>query len=232
MRMSLMTAEPSLARRLPRAELESARESVTIARMSVPVGEWNPPREPHPRHLGFLMLEGLILRDVCVARDWSSEILSRGDLLRPWLEDSASFVAARWQVLEEVEFAVLDPAATVQIGRFPDLVDELVDRAMRRSRAMAVHALIEGVHRIDERILLLFWHLAEQHGKRVDGQIEVPLRLSHSHLSRLVGARRPTVTTALGALAGEGKLIRLDDGGWAVRGEPPVPGSLADGNDT
>jgi len=32
-----------------------------------------------------------------------------------------------------------------------------------------------------------------------------------------VGARRPTVTTALGVLHHAGDVVRTDDGGWLVR---------------
>ena len=39
-------------------------------------------------------------------------------------------------------------------------------------------------------------------------------------LADLVGARRPTVSTALGKLAASGELLRLPDGSWLLTGEP------------
>jgi Crp-like helix-turn-helix protein len=48
----------------------------------------------------------------------------------------------------------------------------------------------------------------------------VPLVLPHRVIAQLVGARRPTVSTALGRLAGEGTLTRLADGTWLLRGHP------------
>jgi hypothetical protein len=37
----------------------------------------------------------------------------------------------------------------------------------------------------------------------------------------MVGARRPSVTTALGQLISRGEIERRPDGGWLLRGEPP-----------
>jgi CRP/FNR family cyclic AMP-dependent transcriptional regulator len=39
----------------------------------------------------------------------------------------------------------------------------------------------------------------------------------------MVGARRPSVTTALGQLIARGELERRADGGWVLRGSPPEP---------
>jgi CRP/FNR family cyclic AMP-dependent transcriptional regulator len=59
-----------------------------------------------------------------------------------------------------------------------------------------------------------------------DGVI-VPLALTHRILGQLVGARRPTVSTALSELAERGELVRRADGSWLLRGEPPDAESLA-----
>ena len=50
--------------------------------------------------------------------------------------------------------------------------------------------------------------------------IAVPLALSHRLIGELVGARRPTVSTALAELARDGQLVRRDDGTWLLTGEP------------
>jgi hypothetical protein len=48
----------------------------------------------------------------------------------------------------------------------------------------------------------------------------VPLALSHRMLAQLVGARRPTVSTACGELARRGEVLRAADGTWLLTGEP------------
>jgi hypothetical protein len=49
----------------------------------------------------------------------------------------------------------------------------------------------------------------------------VPLALTHRILGQLVGARRPTVSTALSELAERQELVRRGDGSWLLRGDPP-----------
>ena len=44
---------------------------------------------------------------------------------------------------------------------------------------------------------------------------------------QLVGARRPTVSTALSELAEREELTRRPDGSWLLRGDPPDAESLA-----
>jgi CRP-like cAMP-binding protein len=51
--------------------------------------------------------------------------------------------------------------------------------------------------------------------------IVVPLPLGHQRLADLVGAHRPSVTTALGELVRSGALSRREDGNWLLHGAPP-----------
>ena len=50
--------------------------------------------------------------------------------------------------------------------------------------------------------------------------VAIPLTLSHRMLGQLVGARRPTVSTAIGELAERGELVRRADGTWLLKGDP------------
>jgi CRP/FNR family transcriptional regulator, cyclic AMP receptor protein len=43
----------------------------------------------------------------------------------------------------------------------------------------------------------------------------------------MVGARRPSVTTALGQLIARGDIERRPDGGWILHGQPPEPRAAA-----
>jgi CRP/FNR family transcriptional regulator, cyclic AMP receptor protein len=189
--------------------------------VELPVGEWLPPSDqPEPRHLGYLLLRGLIVREVCIAGAWSVELLDRGDLLRPWMEDAASFVDAYWRVLEPASLIPLDERIT-GAGDCGDLIEELVDRAMRRSRSMAVHAAISATRRVGDRLLLLLWHVAERRGHRSPDGVQIHLPVTHETLAHLVGARRPSVTTALRRLEDRQLLARPGPGEWVLRGEPP-----------
>ena len=220
MRIPLIDADPSLLGELDPVAAEDAR-GIQVGVSEIPAAPWFPPMHERPGELGWLLAGGLLLREVSIDRDWAGEIISEGDLIRPWLEDPSSFVKSRWEALTPVRLAHLDRHASGQIAAVPQLVDVLTARTIRRIRTLAAHAVIGGVHRIDQRLLLLFWHLAERRGEMAEGKAVVPIRLTHAHLARLVGARRPTVTTALGSLQRAGAVTRLPDGSWELSGEPP-----------
>ena len=80
---------------------------------------------------------------------------------------------------------------------------------------------------MDRRLKALFWHLAERWGRVSGDGVIVPLALTHRILGQLVGARRPTVSTALSELAEREELTRRPDGSWLLRGDPPDADSLA-----
>ena len=221
-RTLLLDADPSLSRALPASERERARHAIVVEVRTVESGPWVPDRsDPGPNHLGLMVLEGVLSRELLVGGASSIELLHQGDLLRPWQEDTASFCDASWRCLTRVSVAALDGPASQAICRYPALVSLLVERAMRRSRSLAVHAAIETIVGLDRRLLLLFWHLAEHWGRRGPDGVLVPLALTHETLANLVGARRPSVTAALNELARAGTIERRDGQGWVLHGDPP-----------
>jgi hypothetical protein len=62
---------------------------------------------------------------------------------------------------------------------------------------------------------------------RGDGVL-LPLDLSHQLLGTLIGARRPTVSTALAALAQRQAITRHPDG-WLLQHERPTAAHSSDG---
>jgi CRP-like cAMP-binding protein len=91
---------------------------------------------------------------------------------------------------------------------------------MQRSRTLVVNMAIAHYPRIDRRLLMLMWHLADRWGRVTPDGIRVPLRLTHQQLADLVASRRPSVTSGLHRLVEEGRLSRLGDD-WLLHGEPP-----------
>jgi CRP-like cAMP-binding protein len=61
---------------------------------------------------------------------------------------------------------------------------------------------------VDVRVLAYLWHLADRFGVVLPGAVRLDIPLTHAVLARLVGARRPTVTTALQRLIQLGYLRR------------------------
>jgi CRP/FNR family transcriptional regulator, cyclic AMP receptor protein len=219
----LLEADPGLRAALSRAQMEAVG-GIFVDVQRLEPGDWTPDRrQPPPGHLGLLLLDGLMSRELVISRGTGLELLTAGDLLRPWQEDAASFDEARWRVLEPVTIAELGPGAATQIALVPALVEVMVSRVMQRCRSLAALAAIQSITGLEDRLLALFWHLAERDGHRTDQGVFVPIVLTHRILAQLIGARRPSVTVALRKLSDEGLLVRLDGEGWLLSGDPPVP---------
>ncbi|HEY7266710.1 MAG TPA: helix-turn-helix domain-containing protein [Solirubrobacterales bacterium] len=226
MKTRLLEADPDLARNLSPDVVAAVSPHLVADVLELPAGDWLPERaEPHPGHLGYLVLDGLILRRTEINNARSGELISQGDLIRPWLEEPISFSNFEWRIMEPARLAVLDRRVGVRLCTRPELSAALLDRLTLRTRSLAIHAATENMRGLEDRLLALFWHLAERWGRREDENVVVPIRLTHETLSLLVGARRPSVTTALGALADAGALERREDGDWILHGLPPAVGT-------
>jgi CRP-like cAMP-binding protein len=223
MKTRLLEADPDLARNLPADDVKAISPHLVADVLELSAGDWLPERaEPHPGHLGYLVLDGLILRRTEINGARSGELISQGDLIRPWLEEPISFSNFEWRVMEPARLAVLDRRVGVRLCSRPELSAALLDRLTLRTRSLAIHAATENMRGLEDRLLALFWHLAERWGRRELEGVVVPIHLTHETLSLLVGARRPSVTTALGALAQRGVLERREDGEWVLHGLPPA----------
>jgi CRP/FNR family transcriptional regulator, cyclic AMP receptor protein len=224
--ISLIDADPELGDLLAPEERERARrETLTRLRRLAP-GEWNVAEsvEPESHHRGFLIVDGLISREVEVLGRRCVELLGSGDVIRPWSwDEEGSHVKAEvgWIALEPSRMAVLDHRLVTRITPWPQLGLELVSRGTRRAHALAVSLAIAHHQRVDDRLRLTLWHLAERWGKVLPDGIAMPLPLSHQRLADLVGARRPAVTTAMGELTRAGLLSRREDKTWVLHGPPP-----------
>jgi CRP/FNR family transcriptional regulator, cyclic AMP receptor protein len=221
----LLDLDPDLGQFLDGPRLEDARRQLLVRVRRIGTGPWNTARlsVADAGHLGLLVLDGVLSREVLAADVISTELIGPGELLRPWqiAPDAALLrVSARWSVLADTRVAVLDRRLAGQLGAFPEIFSLLAERMTARTQRLAVTQAISQLNRVDQRLLTLFWHLAERWGRMTANGVAIPLTLSHRMLSQLVGARRPTVSTALGELARAGEIIRLDDGSWLLTGDP------------
>ena len=217
-RVRLLDADPGLGEGLPPEVELDAREQLVAEVLVLRRGEWRPPGDEPDGHLGYLILDGLLTREVTVGKSRSVELLNVGDLLRPWQEDPSSYSTSRWAALDDVTLAVLAPAVAHRLARHPQMVGLLVERTMCRARNLAVHWAIANTVGLETRILMLFRHLAERWGKVTPEGVAVPLGITHQMVADLVGARRPSATTAIVRLADAGTLRRTPEGGWLLPG--------------
>jgi CRP/FNR family transcriptional regulator, cyclic AMP receptor protein len=226
MAISIVDADPDLADLLSEGELARARREALARVQRLSPGQWDAAdaHEPAEHHRGFLVIDGLLSRTVNVLGRHCVELVGHGDVMRPWSWDEVgSHVRAEvgWTVLEPTSLAVLDHAFVLRIVPWPQLGLELFNRGTRRAHHLAVALAIAHHQRVDDRLRLTLWHLAERWGRVTRDGIVVPLPLSHQRLADLVGAQRQSVTTALGELTRDGSVSRRDEGHWVLHGEPP-----------
>src|SRR3954447_7374576 len=222
----LLEAQPDLGDGLAPEDEAQARRHVVALLDGVEVGPWDPSKRygEDPAFFGLLVVDGMFARDVELGGRRCSELLGPGDLLRPWEYDEGDTASvpseAAWSVLEPSRVAVLDGRFARVACRYPELVARLLGRTLRRSRWLAILLTISSMPRVDARVQALFWHLADRWGHVTLDGVVVPVRLTHDMIGRLVGAHRPSVTTALSELSRAQRIERLPHG-WLLRGDPP-----------
>jgi hypothetical protein len=224
--ISIVDADPDLAELLDEDDVQRARREALARVHHLSTGAWDvvAAYQADVHHRGYLIIDGLLSRDVDVLGRSCVELLGPGDVMRPWRwDDEGSHVQAEvgWTVLEPTRLAVLDHGLVVRIVPWPQLGVELFNRGTRRAHHLAVALAIAHHQRVDDRLMLTLWHLAERWGRVHTDGVVLPLPLGHQRLADLVGAHRPTVTTALGELARAGSLSRRDNGDWVLHGSPP-----------
>lgn len=197
------------------------RRVASVLVFEAPVGECDLRRwfDPAAESLGLLLLDGVIAFDVCVGSRTATELIGAGDLLQPWSNGDEQLIERipAWRVLMPTRVAVLDAAFTERVRPWPQVTKALLRRAGRRARDLDVQRAIASQPRLEVRLALLFWHLAERWGRVEPGGIHVSLPLTHSLLGRLAGAERPSISHALARLADAG-LVTGAAGHWHLHG--------------
>lgn len=213
----VLLSDPDLASGLDDRRLRRAQQECIAERVIVDSGVWRPEEaegEAARGGIGLLILDGLLVRRVGARGRYGAELLGPGDLLRPWEqdgEDSTLPFETSFHVIERLALAILDLRATARMAPYPEVIGALVGRAMQRARHDVVNMAITHYPRIDRRLLLLLWHLADRWGRVTPDGIRIPMRLTHTLLADLVAARRPSVTTAFAQLEQEGHLSRHEN---------------------
>jgi hypothetical protein len=222
--IALLDAEPELAEGLNPQELKAAGRVLAVPVRALAPGPWEPTAgfSGVVPVIGLLIVDGILTRDIVFAGRTTTELLGAGDLLRPW-DDDVQFDAlpfkASWHVHEAAQVAILDTRVAMAAGRWPPIATALGARHVRRARTLAFQRAIAQLPRVEDRLLVLMWALAERWGRVGPRGVRVPLNLPHRTLATLIGARRPSVTTALTGLSRAGLVERTGDG-WLLHGDP------------
>ena len=223
-RFPLLDLDPDLGALVREEVRDACRRELDVEVHRLPQGPWAAGGEhADAEHAGLLLIDGVIARDVVVSDTVSTELVGPGDVVRPWsLQESPGLLQAtiRWTALTDVRVGVLDRWFAGRLARWPEVNVALLDRLNERTHRLATTQAISQLNRVDRRLLSLFWHLAERWGRMTPEGVAIPLTLSHRMLGQLVGARRPTVSSAIGELATRDELVRREDGTWLLKGNP------------
>jgi len=226
--VAVLRLDPDLGAGLPESERAAAAESCVARGLEIPRGDWDAAEtrqsDGSPAGFGLLALSGILCRRVVQGRHYGAELVGPGDLMRPWDQIggwSTIPTEPSWTVLQPARVAVLDTAFVRRAAPFPAIAEALTRRALQRSRYLAVLIAIVGQRRIETRLTMLFWHLADRFGRMRGEWIEVPVPLTHGLIAELVAARRPSVSSALSRLDEQGILTRSGNC-WQLRGSVPA----------
>lgn len=225
-RVSVLDVEPALCDGLDPASMPSAARLASAATWTLSRGRWQ--SEPwmfeSRGSLGLIVLDGLIARQVLVGDMEAVELVGPGDVLRPWAEidrEIAQQISESWIVTRSARLALLDRSFAVSISAWPEIAANIADRIAMRVGWMALFSAIQGIRRVDERLLAILWSYADRWGRVTPGGVLLELELTHRLLAGVIGARRPSVTTALRALEDSGALTRRRDRSWLLHGQRP-----------
>ena len=213
----VLEIEPDLGADLDPAAFASARHELVAPIDELPwttrSGNWGFAKGDV--RLGVLLVGGLLMREVRMLDTSSAELLGAGDLLWPADGDGEHTLPVvadvAWTALTPVRAAPLGDAFLSAACRYPDVVARLMGKAVARAKALALHDAVTNLRHVETRLLVQFWHLAERWGKVGPDGVTIVLPVTHELLAKLVGAARPSVSTALGGLAARGLLTREGD---------------------
>jgi len=222
--VSVLRLDPDLGAAVAEKRRDLAVRSCVAELLEIPRGDWQVDGlKAVQSGFGLLVISGVLCRRVVQSERYGAELIGPGDLMRPWDrigEWSTIPTDSSWTAIEPTRVAILDEDFARRAAPFPEIGVTLVRRGLMRSRYLAILIAIINQRRIETRLTMLFWHLADRFGQVRGEWVHVPVPLTHSLLGELVAARRPSVTTALTRLQDRGVVVR-DRQGWRLSGSIP-----------
>ena len=203
------------------ARRRSALSAVTAGRLELGAGEHlDPDLVATHATVGVVVLSGFVVRELTTGPGRvSADLFGPEDVVQPdrtvpevaMLEHTDS-----WTAITDARLALLDRAFFERAGRWPEIVTGLIERAGRVEHRAALRGAIATLQSVDARLLASLWTWASQWATVAGQGVVLRVPLSHERLARLVNARRPTVTTAIGRLRSSGLIAQRRDGAWLL----------------
>jgi CRP-like cAMP-binding protein len=223
-RVSLLRVDGELCAGMAPARRAEAERFSAAALLELPSGSLDDSGEASAGEsvFGLFLITGLLCRHVGQGERTTAELIGPGDVFRPWEAPgqwSTIPVGSSWTVIAPSRVAILDRAFVRRTATFPEIAISINERSQRRVGQLATMMGVTKHRRVETRLLLLFWHLADRFGVVCTDGIQIPLRLTHAVLAEMVGLRRQTVTRGLVHLEDEGALFRRRRSGWLLAPE-------------
>jgi CRP-like cAMP-binding protein len=217
--VALLQVDTRLRDAVPPEERLFAERALRVPRRDLEPGPWTSDEllGDSVRPFAGLVLSGLITHDVILAGRASATLIGPGDVFRPWrLAETSLPCTVRWAATGGAAIAVLDERFLTVARRWPGLSAVIHERLAEQVETATLRAAIVGLPRVEQRVIALFWQLADRWGVVRAHGVDVELALTHQLIGHLVGAQRPTVSLALHTLAEAGLLRRGETGVWTL----------------
>lgn len=207
----LMDLDPELLDAVPAAGWRRAR-CLRVTTLDVSRGMWRPPASRSGALLGLLVADGIAFRSVAAAGFATGDLLGPGDVIPagtpapalPWGGEAE----IAWHVLVPLFVGVLDARFAAWTARWPALTARLLERHARHTDRLMTRLSLVHRQRVEERVLLVLWDLAERWGRVTPDGVLLPIPLRHHQLAALAASLRPSVTLALRRLGARGIVER------------------------
>lgn len=220
--LRLLLVEPDFASAIDDpARRRSAARQVTAGRLNLVPGErLDPDKLTRSAPFGIVVLSGYLVREWMTARRTSADLIGGGDVVPPaGGEPTLAMLhhTTAWTALTDVRVALLDAEFFERAAPWPEIAGALLERTGRVGQRLSLRGAIAALPSVDARLLASFWLWASQWGSVASQGVVLRVPLSHERLARLIQARRPTVTTALGRLRRSHLIAHRRDGSWVLR---------------
>lgn len=221
-RVALGEVVPELVADLTPEERSWALRHLVVPSVSLAPGAWDWQAMPAPR-AGVLILDGLLAHRVTIAGQAGADLLGRNHVVQPW--NSEPKVAAlvdefEWRALAPTTLAVLDREYLTVVARIPRLAPTVAAVSMDHSSMAACKMAILAQPHMEDRLLMLFWHMAERWGTVSPGGVRLSLPgLTQTVLAEAIAASRQSVSRSISLLRTL-DLLRGEDDHWLLPVDP------------
>jgi CRP/FNR family cyclic AMP-dependent transcriptional regulator len=219
-RVPLMAIVPGFMGCVPERDISAAALHPVVTRHELPSGGFSPDELSlgSAAPFGLLIVTGAVCRETVLAGHASAHLFGPGTIVQinsDLTETSLSWVT-RWSCVIDSVVVALDDDFPRFLIRWPALGAIVRQQLAFQLEAALRQCALTGLSRVDDRILALFWHLADGWGTvRHDG-IAIRLPLTHRLIGRLVAAERATISLGTSRLAERGVLRRTGTRTWLL----------------